>query len=195
MDSRATDLYISVDVEADGPIPGPFSMLAVGLCVAGRFDGETYEPRAPDRQTLYLELRPISERFDPDALAVSRLDREELARTGADPATAMAELADWIERVAAENRPVICAYPASFDWLFLYWYMRRFGPEPGPLEFSSCLDIKTMFAVKARVPFQFAGRDDLPPELRSDRRHTHNALDDALEQADVFSKLFAAPCT
>lgn len=37
------------------------------------------------------------------------------------------------------------------------------------------------------------GRDDLPPELRSTRSHTHNALDDAIEQADIFNRLFEWP--
>jgi hypothetical protein len=27
------DVYFSVDVEADGPIPGPYSMLSVGVAV------------------------------------------------------------------------------------------------------------------------------------------------------------------
>ena len=37
------DVYISADVEADGPIPGPYSMLAFGLAVAATFDGATFE--------------------------------------------------------------------------------------------------------------------------------------------------------
>lgn len=188
MDSA--DLYISVDIEADGPIPGPYSMLALGLCVAGRFDGTAYEPRDPSEQTLYLELAPISATFDEKALSVSKLDRAELVRTGTDPREAMARVGKWITSVSGTDRPVICAYPAAFDWLFLYWYLERFAAESNPVGFSSCLDMKSVYTAKAKVPLDRAGRDDLPRELSSKRPHTHNALDDALEQADIFSKLF-----
>ncbi len=188
MDSA--DLYISVDIETDGPIPGPYSMLALGLCVAGRFDGSLYERRDPSEETLYLELAPISATFDKKALSISKLDRAELVRNGADPHKAMTRVSEWIASVSGTDRPVICAYPAAFDWLFLYWYLERFAAEPNPVGFSSCLDMKSVYATKATIPFDRAGLDDLPPELTSKRPHTHNALDDALEQADIFSKLF-----
>src|SRR5262245_56668885 len=35
----AVDVYFSADVETDGPIPGPYSMLSFALVQAGRFDG------------------------------------------------------------------------------------------------------------------------------------------------------------
>jgi len=102
----------------------------------------------------------------------------------------MRQVGEWIARVCGKDRPVICAYPAAFDWLFLYWYLQRFAPDTNPVGFSGCVDMKTMYATKAGVAFGDAGRDDLPAELRSARPHTHNALDDATEQAEIFSKLF-----
>lgn len=186
---ESADLYISVDIEADGPIPGPYSMLAIGLCVAGRFDGETYERREPSEETLYLELAPISESFEEQALSVSNLDRAELIDAGTDPGEAMTRTAEWIAAVSGQDRAVICAYPAAFDWLFVYWYLQSFA-ESNPIGFSSCLDMKTLYAAKAKVPFEEAGLNDLPAELTSSRPHTHNALDDALQQAEIFSKLF-----
>lgn len=50
--------------------------------------------------------------------------------------------------------------------------------------------MKTIYQQKARVPLDAAGRNDLPAELRATRPHTHNALDDAREQAEIFNKLF-----
>jgi hypothetical protein len=165
-------------------------MLAVGLCVAGRFDGDAYERRDPAGDSLYLELKPISAKFDPEALGVSHLDRDELSRDGSAPDEAMTEVAGWIASVSDADRPVICAYPAAFDWLFLYWYLERFASESNPVGFSSCLDMKSIYATKAGVPLGQAGLDDLPTALSSTRPHTHNALDDALQQADIFSNLF-----
>ena len=86
-----SDCYISVDIEADGPIPGPYSMLSIGMAVAGRFDGTTFERvdvDDPDHR-FYAELKPISSEFDEAALAVAGLDRDRLQETGEDPALAM----------------------------------------------------------------------------------------------------------
>lgn len=183
------DLYISGDIEADGAIPGPYSMLAFGLTVTARFDGRVFTAFDPTRSTFYRELKPISDLFDPEALRVSGLDREHLVREGADPAEAMKEAATWVLQQAGTERPVLVAYPAVFDWLFLHWYFVRFAGG-SPFGFSGALDMKTMYQQKAGVTLDTAGRRDLPLELQGDHRHTHNALDDAIEQAEIFNKLF-----
>ncbi|GLX22759.1 MULTISPECIES: 3'-5' exonuclease [Streptomyces] len=181
-------LYISVDIEADGPIPGPYSMISFGAAVAGRQDGAVYTAADPERQTFYRELRPISDRYVDAALAVSGLDRARLLREGADPAAAMAEFRAWVREVSAGAQPVMCGYPASFDWTFLYWYLIEFGDD-SPFGHSGCLDMKTLYAAKARVPLRAAVKGRMPRELRSQRRHTHHALDDAVEQAELMSNL------
>ena len=79
MPDTLPELYIAVDVEADGPIPGPYSMLSFGMAVAGRAD-----------LSFYTEVKPISDDFVPAALAVSGLDRDRLVREAPEPAQAMA---------------------------------------------------------------------------------------------------------
>jgi hypothetical protein len=184
-----TDTYISADIEADGPIPGQFSMLAFGLAVAGTFDGTTFEPRETGSATFYRELRPISDQFDPAALGAARLDREALARDGVEPAAAMLDAAEWVSSQAQDTQPVFVGYPVVFDWMFMHWYFMRFIGE-SPFGFSGALDMKTMYQQKAGVSLDRAGRSDLPPELSARRPHTHNALDDAIEQAEIFNHLF-----
>jgi len=184
------DVYISADIEADGPIPGPYSMLAFGLCVAGRFDGSRFEAADPEQQTFYTELKPISEKFDPKALDVARLEREQLLREAPQPEEAMRRAAAWMREVGGDDRVVVVGFPLVYDWLFLYWYFERFLEGDSPISFSSGLDMKTMYQQKAGVVLGAAGKDDLPGFLRSTRRHTHNALDDAIEQAEIFVKLF-----
>jgi hypothetical protein len=182
------DIYISGDVEADGPIPGRYSMLSFGLVVAATFDGATFVPQA-EGETFYRELKPIGDQHLPAAVAASGLDPDELARTGTPPAEAMAGAAAWVEAVARGARPVLVGYPVVFDWMFLHWYFVTFCGE-SPFGFSGALDMKTTYQQKARVPLDKAGRQDLPVELRPSRPHTHNALDDAREQAEIFNKLF-----
>jgi hypothetical protein len=187
-----SDLYISADVEADGPAPGPYSMLAFGLTVAGRFDGTTFDAATPRAETFYRELAPISDQCDPAALEVSGLDRDKLLREGEDPATAMDAAAAWIAKVTGTHRPVLVAWPLAYDWLFLQWYFLRFATDGSPFGFSSGLDMKTLFWRHSGGVVDAAGKEDLPPELRPSAPHTHNALDDAVEQAEIFVRLWRA---
>jgi len=184
------DMYFSADVETDGPIPGPFSMLSFGLVVAGSFDGKVFSRPIRYDKSFYRELRPISDEFQVEALRVNGLDRERLLREGSAPSAAMTEAAEWVTALAGRARPILVAYPLSFDWSFLYWYFTRFSNAGSPFNHSQCFDIKTAFAVKARIPIATAGRKQLMPSLRSNGIHTHNALDDAIEQAEVFANLF-----
>jgi hypothetical protein len=183
------ELYFSVDVESDGPIPGIYSMLSFGLVVAGKFDGEHFERSDRDPQSFYRELKPISDEYVADAVAVTGLDRDKLTRTGVAPAQAMKEARAWVEEIAVGHHPVLVGFPLVFDWMFLYWYFVRFA-EGSPFSYSSGLDMKSIYQAKARVRVSDAGKNDLPLRLRSEKPHTHNALDDAIEQAEIFAKLF-----
>jgi hypothetical protein len=184
------DVYFSADVETDGPIPGPYSMLSFAMVYAGRFDGRDFEPPPNFETALYRELKPISDTFQPEALRVNGLDRDRLLREGARPELAIAEASQWIQQVSGVGNPVLVSYPLCFDWTWLYWYFIRFSPEGSPFAHSRCFDIKTAYAVKAGIPIAESGRSHLLPWLRSTRTHTHNALDDAIEQAEIFGNLF-----
>ncbi|MEW2516221.1 3'-5' exoribonuclease [Streptomyces sp. NPDC046870] len=185
-------LYVSVDIEADGPIPGPYSMLSLGAAVAGVQDGAGFTAADPEERTFYRELRPVSEEFVPEALSVSGLDRARLTTEGAEPAVALAEFAAWVREVSAGAQPVMCGYPASYDWTFLYWYLIRFTGS-SPFGHSGCLDMKTLYAAKARLPLRAVAKGTMPRELLSRRRHTHHALDDAVEQAELLANLMRWP--
>ena len=183
------DVYFSADIETDGPIPGPFSLLSFGIVVAGRFDGHRFE-RSDLSQHIYRELCPISLEFQQDALDVNGLDRNRLLLEGIAPAVAMTEAAQWIKRIAGNARPVLVAYPLSFDWSWLYWYFVRYSREGSPFNHASCFDIKTAYAVKANLPVSMANRSGMPKVLKPVALHTHNALDDAIEQAELFANIF-----
>lgn len=182
------DVYFSADVETDGPIPGPFSMLSFALVYAGRFDGVRFERPPSYAQKFYVELKPISDEFEPEALAVNGLDRARLVTHGQAPAAAMAEAMAWVNELSIGGSPVLVAYPLSFDWTWLYWYFMRFA-KVSPFSHSRCFDIKTAFAVKDHRPIADAGRSQLMPALKGEHAHTHHAVDDAIEQAQIFAKI------
>jgi hypothetical protein len=184
------DVYFSADVETDGPIPGPYSMLSFALVYAGNFDGKRFVHPKDFGENFYRELRPISEKYQPEALRVNGLDRERLLLEGESPERAMGAAYDWIAGIVGKGKPVLAAYPLSFDWAWLYWYFVQFSSKGSPFNHSLCFDMKTAYAVKASVPISEAGRSKILPQLLPDRRHTHHALDDAIEQAEIFGNLF-----
>lgn len=173
------DVFVSVDTEADGPIPGDYSMLSIGAVVAGRASA-----------TFYRELRPISERFVPEALAVSGLDRDRLAREGHDPETAMRELAAWLGDVCPGRRPVFVGFNATFDWMFVNWYFIHFtGKNPFGI---SGLDIKAYYmGALGKKAWADTAKRNIEKRFLGSAPHTHHALDDAIEQAELFVKVKA----
>lgn len=171
------DVFVSVDVEADGPIPGDNSMISLGAVVIGK----------PDL-TFYRELRPISERFVPEALAVSGLDRDKLREEGADPEATMQDFASFLEDASPGRRPVFVAFNATFDWMFVNWYFIHFiGRNPFGI---AGLDIKAYYmGALGKRRWADTTKGQFDKRFLSGAPHTHNALDDAREQAEIFQKI------
>jgi 3' exoribonuclease, RNase T-like len=185
------DLYFSVDIEADGPIPGPYSMVALGACVAGTYDGSAFTRIDPEAHTFYAELKPISDRYEREALAVSGLSRDALLADGQDPKAAMTDFVAWVERMCAEHdrgHAVFAAYPLGFDWLFTYWYLLAYAGR-SPFSHGRHIDIKTLFSARSGTPIHASTKRTMPAALLGTRAHTHNALDDAQGQADLLANL------
>jgi hypothetical protein len=187
--AESFDVYFSADIEADGPIPGRYSMLSFGLAVAGSLSDEGFERAHPAPSTFYRELRPISDEYDRDTLEVSGLDRAALASAGAAPESAMTEAAEWVRGIAGEGQPVLVAYPLAYDWSFLYWYFVAFSRTGSPFGYSSAFDMKTAFSLRGARPLAQSGASWLPKSLQSTRSHHHHALEDALEQAEIFANI------
>lgn len=187
---RDVDVYFSADVETDGSIPGPYSMLSFALVYAGAFDGRTFFKPTSYERAFYTELRPISDQFEPEALAVNGLDRNRLILEGQDPGVAMTNAAQWVNETAMIGSPVIVAYPLSFDWPWLNWYFVHFSRQGSPFGHSRGFDIKTALAVKFGRTINKSGRSRIPETVKSQYAHTHNALDDAIEQAEIFANIF-----
>ncbi len=181
------DIYFSVDVEADGPYPGRYSMSSFGIVPVGRHDGEKFH-RLDYHDGFYRELTPISEEFVPEAAAVSGLDREDLEKNGYAPTIAMWQAASYVNEITGKNRAVFCAYPLGFDWLFFYWYLMAHG-IPSPFGHSNHIDIKTLYMAKANTNVGGSIKRKMPSFLKSKHPHTHNALDDAIEQGELLANI------
>jgi hypothetical protein len=112
---------------------------------------------------------------------------EATRRDARDPAVVMPEYAAWLATLP--GRPVFVAYPAGFDFTFVYWYLHRFTGE-SPFSHSA-LDIKTLAMALLRSPYRDATKRNMPRRWHSAQRHTHVALDDAIEQGELFCNMLA----
>lgn len=173
------ECYFSVDIESAGPIPGKYSMLSLGACVVGR-----------PEECYYVELKPISREFVPDALRVSGFDLANLQKAGKDPKVAMKEFRLWVEKSAGNSKPIFVGFNACFDWQFVNWYFESFTGG-NPFGFGG-IDIKSYYMGLSGVPWHQTTSSQLPSEFQSDTTATHNALDDAKAQASIFEKLLQA---
>ncbi len=165
--------YISVDVETAGPSPHDYSLLAIGACLVEN----------PER-TFYVELKPLTDRVDGEALAVSGLSLTRLAREGQPPADAMARFAGWAEECGAGERPTFVALNAPFDWMFVTDYLYRFvGSNPFG---HSALDMKALFMGVAGSSWARTSMRDMAARYGLEADLPHHALHDAVLQAEVF---------
>lgn len=174
----AREVYLSTDVETDGPIPGPHSMLSFASVA---FDDEGHELASFSRNLATLE----GARGHPDTMAWWQTQQAawEACRVDVVSATeAMAAYVAWIE--ALPGKPVFVAYPAGFDFLFVYWYLMRFA---GRSPFShSALDIKSFAMAVMKTRYRDATKRHMPRRWFPDVKHSHVALDDAREQGLLF---------
>jgi hypothetical protein len=195
----ATDLYISLDIEADGPIPGPtgwgYSMLSLGACVAGLMRADGFRPLDPSAETFYVELKPISDDVVPAALAVCEsslsMPRAELASRGADPTQAMRQFVEWVQAAERKHngRAVAVGWPSSWDFgTWVFWYLTRFAGE-SPFSHGQHRDIRDVLAARQNIPVRGLTKRAIPQHLKPRRRHTHHALQDAIEQAELFANV------
>jgi DNA polymerase III epsilon subunit-like protein len=170
------EIYISVDVEAAGPIPATYSMLSMGAALV------------QDLQTnFYTELRPINLKSVPDAMKVVGRTLKDFERIGREPKEAMIAFRDWISSVTKNGKPVFVGFNATFDWAFVNYYFQRYLDE-NPFGFGG-IDIKSYYMGLTGRSWEDSRSSRIPSELKGSSRHTHNALDDAIEQGEMFRRM------
>lgn len=181
------ELYISVDIEADGPVPGLFSMLSLGA--AAFLDGILV-----DTFSINLETLPEAS-TDPDTMAWWETQTEAWEACHKDlvpPNEAMQKFDTWVLSVSNKNmaKPVCLAYPSGFDFSFVYYYLRKFL---GRSVFGfSCLDINSYAMAILKTDFRATTKRNMPKEWFQGLPHNHVAIEDAIEQGYLFLKMKAA---
>lgn len=175
------EIYVSTDVETDGPIPGPHSMLSFGSA-AYLADKTLVDTFSANLETLEGATgHPATMKWwqsQPVAWEACRKDLQE-------PAVAMEAYLKWLK--ALPGRPVFVSYPVAFDFMFVCWYLHRFTGE-NPFSHSA-LDIKTMAMIMLGKEYRQSTKRNMPRHWFDDLPHTHLALDDAIEQGALFCNM------
>ncbi len=174
------EIYISVDVEASGPFPPAYSMLSIGACVVGNLGA-----------SFYAELKPISEQVLAEAIKVVGKPLEHFVKRGREPKVVMAQFEEWAKSISCGQTPVFVGFNAAFDWAFVNWYFHTYlSRNPfgiGPI------DIKSYFMGLKGGTWEDTRSSRIPDRFKGTAEQTHNALDDARAQAQMFARMLG--CT
>lgn len=177
------EIYVSTDIEADGPIPGINSMLSFGSAayledktLISTFSAnlETLPQAVQDEKTMAWW------RQHQEAWVLCRIDIQ-------PPQKIMVDYLAWLK--ALPGTPVFVGYPAAYDFMFIYWYLIRFTGE-SPFSYSA-LDIKTLAMAVLKKKYREVTKKSLPKHWFGNVLHTHKALDDAIEQGELFCNILA----
>jgi len=173
---------ISVDIEAAGPSPSGFALLSIGAVLVDESPSALPDGVAPH---FYIELQPDRDGELPSAMAVGGFTLEGLRATGTPPVEALRTFADWIDAVTPPgHRPVMVGFNAVFDWMFVADYFHRYlGANPFG---HSALDIKAYYLGVTGSSWPATSMPFVAARYGLDISLTHNALDDARDQAALF---------
>jgi len=181
---NSPEIFVSTDIEADGPIPGPHSMLSLASAAYTRekklistfsINLETLPGATPDARTMAWW------KDFPEAWEKCRLNPR-------SPESAMADYLAWLKTLT--GRAVFLGFPASWDFMWVYWYLVRFTGERPFRE--NALDVRSYAMGMRKVAFQETTRTYLPKRWFDEGLpHTHVALDDAIEQGAMFCNMLA----
>jgi hypothetical protein len=162
--------YVMVDVEADGPIPGDYSMICFGAVLV----------RPGLEHVFYGRLKPISDNWIADALAVSGFTREDTLGFD-EPKIVMETFARWTNE-NTKGRALFVSDNNGFDWQFINWYFWHFTGR-NPFGHSST-NLGSLYKGIVKDTFQNF------KHLRK-TAHTHNPVADARGNAEALLEMKA----
>lgn len=178
VEKTIAEAFISVDIETAGPTPGRYAMLSIGACLV-----------ADPTKTFYVEVQPVTTACTTEALEITGLDMAQLQENGLPPEQAMLQFSDWVAQVTPAGQvPVFVALNAAFDWMFVADYFDRYlGTNPFG---HKALDIKAVFMGTHGTNWAETRYRDIAKHYQVEQDAlTHNALEDALAQAELFRRI------
>ncbi len=180
-------VYVCVDLEASGPVPGIFNMVSVGGVEVRFVDG-----RHVRGDTFYFEIVPEFDGFDPHAMSIHGLSEAHLRAHGRPARAVMLAIADWLkDHLKPGERPLFVGHNAPFDWMFVAWYF-AWAQMENPFGYNA-LDTKALMMGRHQLPWKQCNKERLlalyPALVPPAPEKVHDALADAEFQADILIAL------
>jgi hypothetical protein len=186
------EVFVSIDIESDGPAPGLYSMLALGAAAflpRSDGDGTAWEEAGTWYATLF---RLEGAQQHPDTMAWWKTQPDawaEVHRGRRSPELAIPEFAAWCEQLP--GKPVAMAWPVAFDFAFPNYYCHRFAGR-NPLGFGGG-DIRSYANGLARHPAYYGISEEevraMSGPVETAGLRDHVAVDDAIGQGRLFMGL------
>ena len=160
--------WISIDIEADGLIPSKYSMISIGAVIVER----------GLKSRFYAQIKPMSNNFMPQSLAISGFTREETLKFN-EPKEVMLKFKHWLD-TNCKSKPYFISDNNGFDWQFINYYFHYFlGENPFGYNSTNLRSLYQGLNNNMKVNFK---------HLRK-TKHTHNALDDAIGNAEALLEI------
>ena len=176
--SKQREMWFSIDVETSGPVPGLYDLVSIGAT-----------PINPNGVPpfFYQELMPHGGMVDPEATAIHGLTADHLQEKGVDPKIAITQFIEWVVATAGDTRPVFASW-GSFDWMWMGYYLEKFGKHYTYPFGPNSLELKSYYlGLTKGKEWRTTAKSRMPKEDLCGK-HTHNAMDDAVEQAEMVEK-------
>ncbi len=177
----ADEIFISIDIEADGHVPGLSSMLSCGAAAYN------IEKELLGTFSCNFELLPDAkpEKRVSDFWEKHQAEYDETRKNMVSPEVGIRQFITWLKETSGNKRPIAVAYPAVYDFPWIDYYTIKYTGR-NPFGHSKCIDIKTYAWSKLGGKFSYATKRNFPKSWFDPLPHTHIALDDALQQGTLF---------
>lgn len=168
-----TENFVSVDIEAGGASM-EYNLCSIGACEVGN-----------TKNGFYIELKPLfPDTYKQEALDVGGFTIQSMERNGAYPYNAMVAFESWLNQF---DRPVAVGFGMAFDWAFVNGYFHKFLGRN--ILGINGICIKSLYMGMTGCEYKKTTKRSIPKKYHSDKPHTHNALDDAISQSELFSNI------
>jgi len=186
--------YVVCDIEADGPIPGPYSMISLGAVAVNREGKELGDFEINLLPLENAKPHPTTIKWftthAPEALYYCKQNQ-------VSPKEGMNKFGNWL--LTLPKPRVMAAHPAPLDFMWINWYIQTFLADrleqvPFSMPFfdskgQTAFDIKSYAAAVLQKEYIEINRENYSKEFHDNTKHTHKAIDDAREYAQLLIKL------
>lgn len=181
------EIYVSIVVETNGPIPGAYSMIELGAVALNKSGEEV--------SSFDTALTPVpGSNWDSKTMKHWLCNDENkklllaMKERAVEPIDAISSFTSWARSL--NGPPVLAAYDSARVWMWIHWYITSYMTK-SPFSYTS-LDIKTLASYFMERDFLSFGKGDLPQDWRVEMDAPDTALTKARKQAHILKWILKA---